>query len=120
MILAIMCILIALMALGDDSSGGLVLALVFMVIAVVALMRNETNDLRADLRKAGFELVDSDSGGLSARNKIGVTVKANHKLYVCSAEDIDGTWKIIDKKTCVAKWFKPEPESISPEDLENP
>lgn len=48
------------------------------------------------------------------------SLKANGKLYACSAEDIDGTWKIVDKKTCVAKWFKPEPESISPEDLENP
>lgn len=118
--LAIMSILIALMALGDDSNGGLVIALVFFVIAIFALTRDETNDLRADLRRAGFELVDSDGAGLSARNKIGVTVKANGKLYACSAEDIDGTWKIVDKKTCVAKWFKPEPESISPEDLENP
>ena len=117
--LAIMSILIALMALGDDSNGGLVIALVFFLIAVFALSSDETNELRADLRKAGFELVDSDGAGLSARNKIGVTVKANGKLYACSAEDIDGTWKIVDEKTCAEKAAPKEPAGITAEDLNN-
>lgn len=47
------------------------------------------------------------------------SLKANGKLYACSAEDIDGTWKIVDEKTCAEKAAPKEPAGITAEDLNN-
>jgi len=113
-VLTIVFVLLALMCIGDDSGGGLLFGVLFLGAAVFCIMRYEHNDMKADLRKAGFELIDSDTAGLSSRNKANVTVEANGNTYRCSAEDIDGTWKIVDKDSC-----KEQPVVHEPKDLEN-